>query len=242
MTIGPPRPTNSHRGGKLSRSRRVGWPISARIHCLPAAIHTHMKTSLLRLAAVALFGISFAGRAEASVAFSVSGNSITLTNDTPFTFIVPASGSGSAFGFVIEDAFLTPPSPDFLSSTGTGSMTLSVNGTTYSTGSSFTGGYANVTQGAYDSNDYVFGFSGSLINFTGGDVFTLSVGTFTYTGSSVPKIPNFAASTITLTDSVITSMGVANVIINGTVPEPGVCALVLGSLGLLGLGQRLRRG
>lgn len=190
---------------------------------------TSLLATLMFSSALALCAT---GKVEASLIFSTSGNSLTLTSDAPLTFTVPTAGSSDAF-FVIENAFSSPPSQDFITGNASGTITLTINGTAYTPGSGYFGGYGNITQGAFDPNDFVFGFVGSPVSFTAGDTFTLSTGTFTYTGISAPLfLPDFTTATMTLVDGAVDSLG-ASALVTNAVPEPSTYALMTTGAGLL---------
>ncbi|MGB0775591.1 MAG: PEP-CTERM sorting domain-containing protein [Akkermansiaceae bacterium] len=181
---------------------------------------------------------------HAAITFTSSGNDLILTNTEEIVFTTSSVVPGSTIFFVIEDAFSTAPSPNYLTNVTSGTATVSDSmGNSHSTGSTGSSpniGYGNFTVGDFDPNDFVFGFSDSsdpLLIASGSDV-TLSAGTFTLVGGSIPILPDFTNSTITLTDNNLLSVAPSQAVTT-VVPEPSSAFLF--GISILGLLTRRRR-
>lgn len=194
---------------------------------------------MLKLPIKTVCALSMVSTLQGAIIFSSNGNNLTLTITEAIEFEPPANTAGGIITLVLEDVFSTPQTTNYVTQATTGTATLSDDqGNSHATGISPGIGYGNFNQGALDPNDLVFGFEeiGDPLFIAANSTVTLSAGTFTFIGPSVPVLPDvLTPTTITLADNDINPVAPSKTIT--FVPEPSSILL----MGLGGFALSLRR-
>jgi len=182
---------------------------------------------------------------QAGVSFFVSGSQLTMILDTPVVFTGNASAQGGQqIGLFINNAFSSPPTASLITSSSSGTMTLSDSSASIGTvpengyGSGYLAGETFLVLGfsVYDQ-------ATNYLTFQEGDHVTLSAGTYTLIGvhGETAVLPHFTTAYGYLVDTNLIQVSDAQAFTMTAVPEPTTYAILASGVALGYVALRRRR-